>query len=66
MKTKQTLALLISSKREERGYTQKGLADRANVDTSVVENIEAGVELFLPASIRQKIAMALKINARSI
>lgn len=66
MKTTQTLAQMISTRREEVGYTQKGLADRANVDLSVIENLEAGCELFLPPSVRQKIANALKINAKAI
>ncbi len=66
MKKTQTLARLISEKREEIGYTQKGLANRANIDISVIENIESGQDLFLPASIRQKLAMALKLNPKSI
>ena len=66
MKKTQTLAQLISDKREEVGYTQKGLADRAIIDLSMIENIESGQELFLPPSIRQKLAMALKLNPRKI
>lgn len=66
MKKTQTLAQLISDKREAAGYTQKGLADRANVDLYMIESIEAGQELFLPPSIRQKIAMALKLNPRTV
>lgn len=66
MKNTQTLAQLISNRREEIGYTQKGLADRANIDLYMIESIEAGQELFLPPSIRQKIAMALKLNPKTI
>jgi len=66
MKKQQTLAQLISATREKAGYSQQGLAVRANVDISVVEDIEAGHELFLPATIRQKLAMALKLSGKRI
>lgn len=66
MSPKKTLAQLVSEKREAAGYTQKGLADRANLDIYTIESIEAGQELFLPPSIRQKLAMALKLNPRTI
>jgi len=66
MNKPKTLAQLISGRREDIGYTQKGLADRANVDLYMVESIEAGHELFLPPTVRQKLAMALKINPKTI
>jgi len=64
-KTK-TLAQLISETREDVGYTQKGLAKRANLDVSVIEDVEAGRELFLPATVRQKLAIALKLNPKAL
>ncbi len=66
MNKHQTLAQLISDRREDIGYTQKGLADRANIDLYMVESIEAGHELFLPPTVRQKLAMALKISPKTI
>ncbi|HSA06277.1 MAG TPA: hypothetical protein P5556_03785 [Candidatus Gastranaerophilales bacterium] len=66
MSKPQTLAELISTTRENGGYSQKGLAARSNVDLSVIEDIESGRELFLPATIRQKLAMALKLNVNKI
>jgi len=62
MKKQQTLAEFISTTRENQGYSQKGLANKANIDLSVIEDIESGRELFLPATIRQKLAMALKLS----
>jgi transcriptional regulator with XRE-family HTH domain len=61
-----TLAEFITTTRENLGYTQKGLASRANLDLSVIEDIESGRELFLPPSIRQKLALALKVSAKRI
>lgn len=66
MNNTKTLAQLISEKREQAGYTQKGLADRSNLDISVIESIEAGHELFLSATVRQKLAIALKLNPKNI
>ena len=55
-----TLARFIQSKRDEMGFTQKGLAVAANISVNIVEEIEAGKELFLPVTIRQALAKALK------
>ena len=66
MKKQQTLAQLISTTREKSGYSQLGLAVKANVDLSVIEDIESGRELFLPATIRQKLAIALKLSGKKI
>ena len=66
MKKYTTLAQLISTKREELGYSQKGLSDKANIDLPIIENIESGQELFLSPSVRQKIALALKLSPQEI
>jgi len=47
-------------------YSQKGLAIKANIDISIIEDIESGRELFLATPVRQKLASALKINATKI
>jgi len=62
----ETLARFIQFKREERGLTQKGLAMEANIPVSVVEEVEAGKELFLPVTIRQALAKVLKCEAHEI
>lgn len=66
MNNKQTLASFISTTREKMGLTQQGLAFKANIDLTVIENIESGQELFLATSVRQKIAKALNQESRKI
>ncbi len=66
MKKTQTLAQLISDTREKAGYSQRGLAIKANIDVSAIEDIESGRELFLPATVRQKLSIALKLSPKKI
>ncbi len=66
MKNNETLAQFLLERREKLGYTKEGLATRANIDPYTIDDLESGRELFLPASIRQKLANALKINAIKI
>lgn len=66
MKKEETLAQFISTTRENRGLSQKGLAVKANVDISIIEDIESGRELFMAATVRQKLANALKIHSNKI
>lgn len=55
-----TLARFIQKKREDLGLTAKGLAIAANIPLEIVEEVEAGKELFLPVTIRQALAKVLK------
>ena len=66
MKKNETLAQFISTTRENMGYSQKGLAVRANIDITLIDDIESGRDLFLATPIRQKLANALKIHANRI
>ena len=66
MKKNETLAQFISTTRENMGYSQKGLAVKANVDISIIDDIESGRDLFLATATRQKLANALKIHANRI
>jgi transcriptional regulator with XRE-family HTH domain len=66
MQKNETLAQFISEARENAGYSQKGLAVRANIDISVIEDIESGRELFLATPVRQKLASALKLSSQRI
>jgi transcriptional regulator with XRE-family HTH domain len=66
MKKNETLAQFISSTRENMGYSQKGLAIKANIDISLIDDIESGRDLFLATPIRQKLANALKIHSNRI
>ena len=61
-----TLARFIQTKREELGFTQKGLAIAANIPAEVVEEVEAGKELFLSVTYRQALAKALKCEPHEI
>ena len=61
-----SLAEFIIDKREKEGYSIYGLADRAAIAIEVLEDIESGRELFLPVTIRQKLARALKCSPNEI
>ncbi len=60
------LAQMVSSERERLGLSQGGLAKKCNLDIEQIENIESGQELFLPPTIRQKLAKGLKLNLLEI
>lgn len=61
-----SLAEFIIDKREKAGYSLYGLADRAAIAIEVLEDIESGRELFLPVTVRQKLARALKCSPNDI
>ena len=60
------LAQMVSSVREKLGLSQGGLAKKCNLSVEEIENIESGQELFLPPTIRQKLAKGLKLNLLEI
>lgn len=57
-----SLAQMVSSVRDNLGLSQSGLAKKCNLTVEEIENIESGQELFLPPTIRQKLAKGLKLN----
>jgi transcriptional regulator with XRE-family HTH domain len=57
-----SLAQFISSTREKMGLSQIGLAKKAIISITLIENIESGQDLFLVPPIRQKLARALKLE----
>lgn len=61
-----TLAKFIQQKREELGYTVKGLAIASNISLNDIEEIEEGKILFLPITIRQSLAKVLKCEPEEI
>lgn len=61
-----SLAEFIQARREKAGYSIYGLAERASIELSLLEDIEAGKELFLPVTIRQKLARVLKCSPNEI
>lgn len=61
-----SLAEFIQTRREQAGYSLSGLAARASIDIEVLDDIESGKDLFLPVSVRQKLARALKCSPSEI
>ena len=59
-----SLAQFVSTTRENIGLSQKGLANKSNLELSIIEKIESGQELFLSTTIRQKLAKGLKIDGK--
>jgi transcriptional regulator with XRE-family HTH domain len=63
---KTSLAEFVSQTREKLGLSQSGLAKKSNLPIEVIEAIESAQELFLPTTIRQKLAKGLKLNTRDV
>ena len=62
----ETLSTYVSSRREALGMSSVGLAKKSELQLSIIEDIESGKELFLPVTIRQKLAKALKCQPAEI
>lgn len=61
-----TLAGRIRHLREKRYMTPDLLAIKAQVPVGLIEDIEAGIELFLAPSVRQRIARVLHVRPSQI
>lgn len=61
-----TLAQRVQQIREQQGLSQTKLAELANLPLAQVQDIEAGIELFLSANVRQKLARVLKMRPASL
>lgn len=61
-----SLSEFIRETREKAGFSVLGLSKRSGLTVEQIEDIEAGKDLFLPATIRQKLAKGLKINPSDI
>ncbi len=62
----ETLAHFIQTKRENAGLSITGLAKKTNIKLEILEDIEAGKELFLSVTQRQQIARVLKCNPNEL
>lgn len=62
----QTLAQFIQKKREDIGFSAKGLAMAANLPLETIEDIESGKDLFLSVTVRQNLAKILKCSPDEI
>ena len=61
-----TLAQFVQRKRESLGLTPFGLSKKCNVPAVVIEEIEAGRELFLSVTVRQNLAKGLRCLAEEL
>lgn len=62
----ESLAEFIQQRREKAGLSIIGLAKKSNIKLETLEDIESGKELFLPVTIRQQLAKALKCSPQEI
>ena len=61
-----SLSEYIRETREKAGFSVQGLAKKSGLTIEQIEDIEAGKDLFLTATIRQKLAKGLKLNPADI
>lgn len=61
-----SLAEYVRETREKAGFSVLGLAKKTGLTAEQIEDIEAGKDLFLPATVRQKLAKGLKVNPSEI
>ncbi|MCD8024455.1 MAG: hypothetical protein LUE64_02860 [Candidatus Gastranaerophilales bacterium] len=60
------LAQFVFHTREKLGLSVSGLSKKCNLNEEIITNIEAGLELFLPSTIRQKLAKGLRVSLNEI
>ena len=65
MQTK-SLAQFVQQSRELLGLSASGLAKKCNLELTLIQQIEAGEELFLPTTVRQSLAKGLKCSLDQI
>ena len=63
---KKTLAQFVQEKRDNLRLSSKCLAARSKLDLALIEDIEAGKELFLSVTVRQNLAKGLKCHPEEI
>lgn len=61
-----SLAQFVFETRENLGLSQSGLSKKTALPLQTIEEIEAGQELFLSSTIRQKLAKGLKLMPKEI
>ncbi len=66
MEYEKSLSEFIHETREKAGLSITGLAKKTGLTVEQLEDIEAGKDLFLASTIRQKLAKGLKINPNDI
>lgn len=63
---KKTLAQFVQQQRDNLGLSPKGLAIKSGLELALIEDIEAGKELFLSVTVRQNLAKGLKCHPEEI
>jgi transcriptional regulator with XRE-family HTH domain len=66
MSENKTLAQFVQENRDKFGLSALGLSRKANLPLEFLERVEAGEELFLSTTARQKLAKALKCSLDEI
>lgn len=66
MQTTLTLAQLIKTTRESLSLSTQDLCEKIQMPVETIEEIEAGIQLFLSPSQRQKLARGLKLLPQQI
>ena len=61
-----SLGQFVVHKREELELTQEELAFKCSLTLEQIQSIEQGLELFLPSTIRQKLAKGLRVDNKEI
>ena len=61
-----SLAEFVQKKRENVGLSITGLANKTNIKLEILEDIEAGKELFLSVPQRQQLARVLKCSPNEL
>ena len=62
----ESLAEFIQQRREKAGLYVSGLEKKTNIKQEILEDIEAGKELFLSVTQRQQIARVLKCSPKEL
>lgn len=62
----ESLSEFIITKREDAGLSVQGLAKKSNIKLEILEDIEAGKELFLSVTQRQQLARVLKCSPKEL
>ena len=62
----ESLAEFIIQKREKAGLSITGLANKTSIKLEILEDIEAGKELFWSVTQRQQLARVLKISPKEL
>ena len=61
-----SLANFVISKREELELSQEELSQKSSLSIEQIQSIEQGMDLFLPTTIRQKLAKGLRVDNKEI